>query len=67
MKALLARTSAQAKILGAVAIVILIACVTVTENQLRFWRDTETLFTHALKVTQKNGLAHMMLGVARER
>ncbi len=46
---------------------ILIACVTVTENQLRFWRDTETLFTHALKVTQKNGLAHMMLGVARER
>lgn len=49
------------------AILILAACVAVTEYQLRFWRDTKTLFTHTLAVTKNNGLAHMILGVACER
>ena len=39
----------------------------VTKHQLAFWRDTETLFTRALAVTEHNGPAHMMLGVAFEQ
>lgn len=53
--------------LSLTAILTLGACVAVTEHQLAFWRDTETLFTRALAVTQNNGPAHMMLGVALER
>ncbi len=49
------------------AVLILAACVAATENQLRFWRDTKTLFHHTLAVTINNGPAHMMLGVAFER
>ena len=53
--------------LNLAAVLILGACVAVTERQLTFWRDTETLFTRALAVTTRNGPAHMMLGVALER
>jgi Flp pilus assembly protein TadD len=49
------------------ALLILAACVVVTEYQLQFWRNTETLFSRALAVTQNNGPAHMMLGVWLER
>ena len=52
---------------GVAAGLILAACVAVTEHQLTFWRDTETLFTHTLAVTGDNGPAHMMLGIAYER
>ena len=37
-----------------------------TENQLRYWRDSETLFPHALAVTKDNDVAHLNLGVALE-
>ncbi len=56
-----------ARIAALAAILVLGACVAVTEHQLTFWRDTETLFTRALAVTRENGPAHMMLGVALER
>lgn len=49
------------------AAMTLIACIAVTEYQLRFWRNTQTLFTHTLAVTTNNGPAHMMLGVWFER
>ena len=38
-----------------------------TEHQLRFWRDSETLFRHALAVTRDNDIAHANLGVALEQ
>jgi len=41
--------------------VVLCACLIATECQLRFWRDTESLFTRALAVTQDNGGAHLVL------
>jgi protein O-mannosyl-transferase len=50
----------------AAAILILIGCVTLTERQLQFWRDSETLFRRALAVTQGNGNAHINLGAALE-
>lgn len=51
-------------ILPAVAVLILAACVALTENQLRFWRNGETLFRHAIGVTRDNDVALVDLGVA---
>jgi tetratricopeptide (TPR) repeat protein len=45
-------------------VLILSACLVLTENQLRYWHDSESLFTHALAVTKDNTLAHLNLGVA---
>ena len=32
-----------------------------TEHQLQYWKDTETLFRHALAVTENNATAHLAL------
>ena len=47
-------------------VLVLSACVALTENQLRYWHDSESLFTHALAVTKDNALAHLNLGAALE-
>jgi len=44
---------------GSAAIVL---CLALTRQQLGYWRDSETLFRHALKVTENNYLAHKALG-----
>jgi tetratricopeptide (TPR) repeat protein len=55
------------KPLAAAAVAVLIACVALTERQLQFWHDSETLFRHDLAVTQDNtGSAHINLGAALE-
>jgi len=46
---------------GLVAIVL---CLTMTRQQLGYWKDNETLFRHALAVTENNFLAHNNLGDA---
>ncbi len=51
---------------AAAAVLILGACLILTEKQLRYWRDSETLFTHALAVTKNNDIAHINLGFALE-
>jgi protein O-mannosyl-transferase len=43
---------------------ILLACIRVTEFQLQFWRDSETLFRRAVAVTHDNGIALVNLGAA---
>ncbi len=43
---------------------ILTVCLIVTEKQLSYWRDSQTLFTHALAVTGNNALARLNLGEA---
>ncbi len=48
------------------AALVCVACVLVTEHQLQFWRNSETLFRHAIAVTKDNDVAHMNLGVALE-
>jgi tetratricopeptide (TPR) repeat protein len=45
---------------GAVLALYLLA----TENQLGYWRNSETLFTHALVVNKDSALAHLNLGEA---
>jgi tetratricopeptide (TPR) repeat protein len=47
-------------------ILILAASVALTERQLAFWSDSETLFLHTLKVTQYNAKIHIMLGAMYE-
>jgi len=47
-----------------VAALPLIACVLLTEKQLGCWRDSETLFRHAIAVTQNNDYAHLNLAIA---
>ena len=52
---------------AAAAVLILATCLILTENQLRYWHDSETLFAHALAVTKNNHVAHVNLGVALEQ
>jgi tetratricopeptide (TPR) repeat protein len=47
------------------AAVALIACVVTTSVQLRHWRDTEALFSHALNVTSDNYIALASIGYDR--
>ena len=42
----------------------LIACAVATEVQLRYWKNSESLFGHALAVTQQNFVAHENLGIS---
>jgi Flp pilus assembly protein TadD len=46
---------------GAAAVVL---CIVLTREQLGYWQNNETLFRHALDVTQNNYVAHNGLGVA---
>jgi tetratricopeptide (TPR) repeat protein len=50
--------------LVAVAAASLVALAATATAQVRIWRDSVTLFEHALAVTEENALAHINLGVA---
>jgi tetratricopeptide (TPR) repeat protein len=45
----------------------LVGCLVLTESQLRYWHDSESLFVHALAVTRNNHIAHIDLGIALEQ
>ena len=51
-------------LLGAVASVLVVACMAAAARQARVWRDSRTLFAHALGVTSDNYVAHNNLGRA---
>jgi tetratricopeptide (TPR) repeat protein len=48
--------------LGLAAVLALGACATLTVRQEQYWHDSEALFGHAVKVTEKNYLAYNNLG-----
>jgi protein O-mannosyl-transferase len=50
------------KVFFIAAIFICAGCLLLTEKQISYWRDSETLFTRALAVTENNALAHLNLG-----
>lgn len=54
-------------ILVTLCCVIFSACSLATWRQLSYWRDTETLASHALDVTRNNFVAHALLGRQLER
>jgi protein O-mannosyl-transferase len=45
----------------------IILCLALTRQQIGYWKDSETLFRHALAVTENNSLAHNNLGAALGR
>jgi Tfp pilus assembly protein PilF len=47
-----------------IATAVIVALSTVAFFQIRYWRDSYTLFSHALAVTTHNGIAEDNLGVA---
>ncbi len=56
-----------APLAAAAAAAALLACVVLTSNQLHYWKDSLTLFSHAIDVTTDNYVAHDNLGVELDR
>jgi Flp pilus assembly protein TadD len=54
-------------VLPTAAVAVLALCLVLTRRQVGYWRDSETLFRHALAVTQDNEVAHNNLGTALMR
>jgi tetratricopeptide (TPR) repeat protein len=52
---------------AAVATLTIAACLILTENQLHYWGDSESLFAHTLAVTKDNPNALINYGVALEQ
>ena len=50
--------------LGVAAGAVLAGCVVLTHRQIGWWADAETLFRHALDVTENNAVAQNGLGTA---
>ena len=50
----------------AASLLALVACVALTEYQLQFWRDSETLFRRSLAVTGENPQVDLKLSAAVE-
>jgi tetratricopeptide (TPR) repeat protein len=59
---LLGRWKFRRVVCTASAVVALAACTAVSAYQLRFWRDSMSLFQHAVAVTPRNYLAHFVVG-----
>lgn len=59
---LTANSKQQKEILVLGSTVMLLACLALTYNQISYWRDSITLFTHATQVTKNNYLAYNNLG-----
>ncbi len=50
--------------LGILSGIVILACAGLTWAQVQLWRDSITLFTHTLKVTKGNFIAHNNMGTA---
>jgi len=59
---LAARFRIPSTALAALAAIAVAAYAFVAVHQLRYWKDSETLFTHALDVTRDNSVAEYLLG-----
>ncbi len=64
LEAWLPKNSPPKPVIVGVATVSLSACIWLTERQIGYWQDSETLFRHALAVTHNNKMAAVNLGVA---
>ena len=64
---LLGRWRHKRAVLVPAAICVLAVLAPVTRGQLSHWRDSAALFSHALKVTSRNYVAHVNLGLTLAR
>ncbi|MCG6551907.1 MAG: tetratricopeptide repeat protein [Candidatus Magnetominusculus sp. LBB02] len=62
--ALPSATPLRKGISAASSVLLLAACIAASSEQLRCWRDTVTLFSHAVAVTDRNYVAYNNLGTA---
>jgi tetratricopeptide (TPR) repeat protein len=49
------------------AAIVMAACLVLSFKELRYWKNSETLFERAVAVTRDNAVAHSNLGVAYEQ
>jgi protein O-mannosyl-transferase len=61
-EALARKSSVHKTSVAAAAVLVLAGSFASVRSQVRVWRDTETLFTHAVSTTQSNWVAHANLG-----
>jgi tetratricopeptide (TPR) repeat protein len=54
----------QAIALSVAGSAAIIVCIGLTRHQIGYWKDRETLFRHALEVTENNYVAHKIVGDA---
>jgi protein O-mannosyl-transferase len=54
----------QALALSVAGSAVVVVCLALTRQQIGYWKDSETLFRHALKVTEYNWFVHNHLGGA---
>ena len=59
-----ARLSISLRFLGALASALLLAYSSITVLQISYWKNSFTLFQHALAVTQNNSIAELNFGEA---
>ncbi|HEV7484444.1 MAG TPA: hypothetical protein VGQ65_02085 [Thermoanaerobaculia bacterium] len=59
---LAARFRIPSQVLAAIAVIAVAGYAIVASHQLRYWKDSQTLFTHALDVTRDNSVAEYLLG-----
>jgi tetratricopeptide (TPR) repeat protein len=52
----------QPLILSALALAVTLPCIALTRRQIHYWKNSETLFRHAIAVTENNELAYDILG-----
>ncbi|MEW6668810.1 MAG: tetratricopeptide repeat protein [Thermodesulfobacteriota bacterium] len=64
---LLSRGSGRNLFLAVISGLILCFLALSTHSQLRYWKDSISLFSHALQVTDRNFMAHHLLGLALSR
>ena len=60
----LAKRKVPSQLVAAGAAIVLIGFGLLSAKQHAHWKDTFTVFEHALRVTENNKLAHLILGVA---
>lgn len=58
------RVRLSVPVVASLTFLLAIALSAATVRQISFWKDSETLFNHALAVNSENSLAHLNLGVA---
>ncbi len=60
---LLKRFQIHRSILPIIGVIILILSTILTRQQVRYWKDSITIFEHAIRVTKNNDLAYGNLGL----
>jgi hypothetical protein len=59
----LMRSPRSQRAAASAAVLVLLGYTAMARDQLAHWRDSESLFRHALEVTERNHVAHVNLGL----